>query len=428
MSKRFVFILLFLVSAMFLPFQGYAGERMTAKEFQDLCSFAPAAEIREILGQMNDTAFDPVAVMCASALNHDPEVISLLVNELKSRPLDVALDQKGKGKTALMYAAEMNSSEVVAGLVNEGANISIKDEDGNTALDYALKNHNLAENKAVLKLLGYASEIEKPAEDESTPASFSEDVKPVEDEPTPASFSEDVKPVEDEPTPPTFSEDEKPIEDEQTPAIISEDVKPANVPGISPDDFRKMCAGMSSEILVNALENRNADPNATDYYDVTPLMYAAEKNSDPKVIDALVSFGAKIDAKDKDGRTALMYTAKSNPSPEIISALASNGANVNARDSNRMTALMYAARNNNAKTVKALLDAGAEELADKRGWTPLFWAARYTNDPEVIGVLLDAGHDPQIRAHDMATPIDHANRNPRLINTKEFLRLEEESR
>ena len=476
MSKRFVFILLFLVSAMFLPFQGYAGERMTAKEFQDLCSFAPAAEIREILGQMNDTAFDPVAVMCASALNHDPEVISLLVNELKSRPLDVALDQKGKGKTALMYAAEMNSSEVVAGLVNEGANISIKDEDGNTALDYALKNHNLAENKAVLKLLGYASEIEKPAEDESTPASFSEDVKPVEDEPTPASFSEDVKPVddeptpatfsddekpaedgstpasfsedvkpvedeptpasfsedvkpvEDEPTPPTFSEDEKPIEDEQTPAIISEDVKPANVPGISPDDFRKMCAGMSSEILVNALENRNADPNATDYYDVTPLMYAAEKNSDPKVIDALVSFGAKIDAKDKDGRTALMYAAKSNPSPEIISALASNGANVNARDSNRMTALMYAARNNNAKTVKALLDAGAEELADKRGWTPLFWAARYTNDPEVIGVLLDAGHDPQIRAHDMATPIDHANRNPRLINTKEFLRLEEESR
>ncbi|MBR0257148.1 MAG: ankyrin repeat domain-containing protein [Synergistaceae bacterium] len=428
MSKRFVFVLLFLVSAMFLPFQAYAGERMTAKEFQDLCSFAPAAEIREILGQMNDTAFDPVAVMCASALNHDPEVISLLVNELKSRPLDVALDQKGKGKTALMYAAEMNSSEVVAGLVNEGANISIKDEDGNTALDYALKNHNLAENKAVLKLLGYASEIEKPAEDESTPASFSEDVKPVEDEPTPASFSEDVKPVEDEPTPPTFSEDEKPIEDEQTPAIISEDVKPANVPGISPDDFRKMCAGMSSEILVNALENRNADPNATDYYDVTPLMYAAEKNSDPKVIDALVSFGAKIDAKDKDGRTALMYAAKSNPSPEIISALASNGANVNARDSNRMTALMYAARNNNAKTVKALLDAGAEELADKRGWTPLFWAARYTNDPEVIGVLLDAGHDPQIRAHDMATPIDHANRNPRLINTKEFLRLEEESR
>ena len=428
MSKRFIFILLFLLSAMFLPFQAYAGEQMTAKEFQDLCSSAPVARIREALDQMGNSAFDPVALMCASALNPDPEVISFLANKLKSNPLDVALAEKGK--TALMYAAEMNSPEVVLALVNEGANISIKDENGNTALDYALKNHNLSENIAVLTLLGYGAD-----EDGPTPASFSDDVKPIEDEPTPASFSDDVKPIEDEPTPAVFSDDVKPIENEPTHVAFSDDVKPveneptpANVPGISADDFRRMCAGASSEMIINALENRNADANAADYYDVTPLMYAAEKNSDPKVIDALVSFGAKTDAKDKDGRTALMYAAKSNPSPEIISALTSNGANVNARDSNRMTALMYAARNNNAKTVKALIDAGAEELADKRGWTPLFWAARYTNDPEVIGVLLDAGHDPQIRAHDMATPIDHANRNPRLINTKEFMRLEEESR
>lgn len=93
-----------------------------------------------------------------------------------------------------------------------------------------------------------------------------------------------------------------------------------------------------------------------------------------------------------------------------------------------MTALMYAARNNNASVNKALIDVGSEELADKRGWTPLFWAARYSQDPAVIGVLLDAEHDPQIRAHDMTTPIDHVNKNPKLINTKEFLRLEEESR
>ena len=189
-----------------------------------------------------------------------------------------------------------------------------------------------------------------------------------------------------------------------------------------------MCSGASAEIVRNAVENRNADVNARDYYDVTPLMFAAEKNSDPEVINILAEYGANPDAKDKDGKTALIYAAKSNPNPEIISALASNGANPNARDNNRMTALMYAARNNNAKVAKALIDAGAEELADKRGWTPLFWAARYTQNPEVIGVLLDAGHDPQFRAHDMATPIDHANRNPNLINTKEFLRLEEESR
>ena len=88
----------------------------------------------------------------------------------------------------------------------------------------------------------------------------------------------------------------------------------------------------------------------------------------------------------------------------------------------------HAARTNNAEVVKALIDAGAEDLADKRGWTALFWAARYTKDPKVIDVLLDSGADPLARAHDMAIPFDHAQRNENIINTKEYLRLEEESR
>ena len=211
------------------------------------------------------------------------------------------------------------------------------------------------------------------------------------------------------------------------PVGVEEEVK-LPVSQITPDEFRRMCAGASNEMILNAIKNRNADVNAKDYYDVTPLMFAAEKNSDAEVINVLIASGAKPDAKDKDGKTALMYAAKSNPSSNIIIALASGGANFNARDNNKMTALMYAARNNNAEVVKAIIDGGAEELADKRGWTPLFWAARYTNYPEVIGILLDAAHDPQARAHDMSSPIDHANKNPKLMNTKDFLRLEEESR
>ena len=289
-------------------------------------------------------------------------------------------------------------------LVSEGANVDIREDEDMKALKDARKTPQISSNTDLLKLLG----------DTAAPISGG-------DEP-PAVVSDDEPPA-------VVSEDELPavVSKDEPPAVVP-DKPTADVPGISPDEFMRMCAGASSEVVLNALENRKADPNARDYYDVTPLMFAAEKNSDPEVIVVLVRFGAKPDAKDKDGKTALMYAAKSNPSPEIISALAANGASVNARDLNRMTALMYAARNNNAATVKALIDAGAEELADKRGWTPLFWAARYTQHPEVIGVLLEAGHDPQVRAHDMATPIDHANRNPRLINTKEFMRLEEESR
>ena len=319
--------------------------------------------------------------------------------------------------------------------------------------DYALPNGKIAGNTDTLKMLGQevpmlgheAPKITPVEPREDTPPEIpSEDIEIAEPEPFPAE-SEDVEPfdavlsedltvsddiVPDEPRDIITSDDvkAKSQDTEYTETITPEPETPAKAPAIKADEFMRMCSGASSEMIRNAVENRNADVNARDYYDVTPLMYAAEKNSDPKVINILVEHGAKTDAKDKDGKTPLMYAAKSNPVPEIISALASNGANTNARDNNRMTALMYAARNNSAKVAKALIDAGAEELADKRGWTPLFWAARYTRDPEVIGVLLDAGHDPQARAHDMTTPIDHANRNPSLMNTKEFLRLEEESR
>ena len=123
-----------------------------------------------------------------------------------------------------------------------------------------------------------------------------------------------------------------------------------------------------------------------------------------------------------------MHAANFNQNPEIIKVLADNGVNLNARDNNRITALMYAARTNNAGVVKAITDAGAEDLADKRGWTALFWAARYTSDPKVIEVLLDAGADPLARDHDMVIPFEHAQKNQKIINTREYLRLEAESR
>lgn len=197
---------------------------------------------------------------------------------------------------------------------------------------------------------------------------------------------------------------------------------------VTPKEFLMMCREAPAVLILNAIENRNADVNYADSYGVTPVMAAAENNPFPEVIEILADAGADINASDNGGETALMYAAASNPNPEIISALAGKGAQVNARNKTRRTPLMYAARKNNADVVKALIDAGAEELADANGWTPLFWAARYTQYPEVIAILLDAGHNPKAHSYDMAKPIEHANMNPNLMNTDELLRLEKESR
>jgi hypothetical protein len=55
------------------------------------------------------------------------------------------------------------------------------------------------------------------------------------------------------------------------------------------------------------------------------------------------------------------------------------------------------------------IEAGAEvTLADRRGWTPLHSAARYSRDPEVLAVLLEAGADVNARDKAGDTPLHWA--------------------
>ena len=412
--------------------------KMTEGQFIEYCAEASASEVRAQLELLGDSEMSLAPLIHAATFNPDAGVIDVLVEAFGKAAVNLTADSSRK--TALMYAAEKNTPEVVAALVRNGAKIDLKDSAGKTALDYARENPNLLGHREILALLGDSQPEPEPAPIEPEPTEpVSEDVRAHDSQ----IVEHYVRPREnDTPEPQPAPVEPEPLPTEPEPAPVVPEPQPAPVipepiptpepliaaPKITDSEFLRLCAGADADFIRNAVNNRAANVNAHDYYDVTALMFAAEKNSDPKVIEALINAGADPHARDKDGKTALMYAAKSNPSPEIITALTNGASYVNARDNNRMTALMHASRSNNARVVKALIDSGAEELADKRGWTALFWAARYTTDPAVVGVLLDAGADPLARAHDMAIPLDHANKNSRLVNTKEFIRLEEESR
>jgi tetratricopeptide (TPR) repeat protein len=113
-----------------------------------------------------------------------------------------------------------------------------------------------------------------------------------------------------------------------------------------------------AEVVV-ALRGAGADLNAKDSDGVTPLMGAAQYNSNPDVVTALLKAGVDVNAKDKQGKTPLMH-AVLNPNPDAVAALLKGGADVNAKDNSGKTALDYARETNNSEAVAALIKAGVQ--------------------------------------------------------------------
>ncbi|HEV8395783.1 MAG TPA: ankyrin repeat domain-containing protein [Vicinamibacterales bacterium] len=167
---------------------------------------------------------------------------------------------------------------------------------------------------------------------------------------------------------------------------------------------------------------------------VLPLQLAAINGSAP-MIDRLLKAGADANASlTPAGDTAVMMTARSGATG-AIRVLREAGANVNAKESwGGTTALMWAVSEGHADAAKLLIEGGADvnarsnyvaaangrgfegrtpvaSRADPKseefasGWlTPLMLAAR-EGEPELAGVLIEAGADVNAAAGDGKTAL-----------------------
>jgi ankyrin repeat protein len=134
----------------------------------------------------------------------------------------------------------------------------------------------------------------------------------------------------------------------------------------------------------------------------TPLLIAAGKNNDPKVIELLLDNGAGVASVDSKGWTALMYAA-GNPNPAITSVLLQKNLDVNAKSESGYTALMRSIHNSeNAETLRLLIENGADvNASDDEGMTPLmeaverkvFPASNRYKGTEFAALLIAAGAD-----------------------------------
>lgn len=129
----------------------------------------------------------------------------------------------------------------------------------------------------------------------------------------------------------------------------------------------RLGAFRSVEFLIAA----GADLNATNKFDMTPLMSACSlgKAKGSRVAIRLIEAGADVNyVRAADEMTALKFAANACPA-EVLQALIDRGAEVDGPSGTRQTALMHAARYNNVAALEVLVKNGANvSLPCKLPW------------------------------------------------------------
>ena len=129
-------------------------------------------------------------------------------------------------------------------------------------------------------------------------------------------------------------------------------------------------------------------------------------------LGATLDEGLDIQSKDESGDSLLHYAAEFNSNPRLITLLLDRGAEIDALGWS-MTPLHLAALKNVAPVVALLLDRGADLMARARdsGYTPLHYAAG-NEDVEVLSLLLERGADATVANGSGTTPLHIATQYP----------------
>ena len=224
--------------------------------------------------------------------------------------LSVLLDNRAdrdasdkNGQTVLMYACQYcSSSEVVRWFLQFEPDVNVKDKNGNSAQDYALKNPALASCADIIAELQFENLLCNGFWKNATIADVADELQQ------------------------------------------GKNVNMHNASNETP--LMLACHFCRNPQVVEFLLKSEADVNAqADLRFNTALVCACRWNN-LEVVKLLVQSGANINYAAIRGYTALMAAAEYNSDAEVIRFLIANGADVTARNIYKNTARIYLKRNN----------------------------------------------------------------------------------
>lgn len=359
-------------------------------------------------------------------LGHDPNLGGIVVplalagRGTNARILDLLLkrganvDEPGEeGETALMWAAGAGNLKVVRRLLELGADLKHRDNEGCDALDYAVNGRHRETIDLLLPHYPKARQDRIKRQSHLVRDAGAERISPLA-----ARLTEAINRPEPK---------KKPGADSLIRAF--ENGKHALLlkllaAGADPNETNKegttilgMVASSSGIYdLLEPLLKAGADPNRGELF--RPLSLAAAGHG-AKFVRLLLDAGADVHWRDADGDTALM-SAASFDDTEVIQMLLNAGADPNVENHKGHTAYWYALTYNNPKVIELLRPITRAAADDERPWRKnkeqksleirLLDAAK-GRDVEWVKRFLQEGAPVDAADQSGDTPLHHAAEN-----------------
>ncbi|XP_062412617.1 CARD- and ANK-domain containing inflammasome adapter protein [Sardina pilchardus] len=152
-------------------------------------------------------------------------------------------------------------------------------------------------------------------------------------------------------------------------------------------------------------------------------LFRAVKRNLGGIVSALIDSGADVHSQNSQSYTPLLLAAELG-NTDAFKALVENKANLEARLTNSSTALHLAAQSGNVTITQMLLEKGTgPDMAGPKDQTPLHMAALH-NQPALVGLLLRAGAQVNAVTHDGHTALHLASQRGHSEVATQLLRAE----
>nr|XP_034325555.1 titin homolog isoform X16 [Crassostrea gigas] len=312
----------------------------------------------------------------------DPRYFQRVIKHYGTFPDHIMEQETDDGVTPVISACQSGNSQQLKELIDQGAPISTKDDNGRTALHYCADN--LETQCAEMLLAKDPSLLEVKDSQGFTPLHMSVISGNVPLLKLLLAKGADIRSLDSE---------------LHTPTHWATGITEVLYFGNGRQDY-EVCGHL--EILDILIDN-GAELSSADSHNAYPIHYAAQMNGKDsnhadskvgeKVLKKLLDSGVPHDVTDKDGRQPLLWAASAG-NTESIKLLVKAGADVNAIDKDGLSALHCAASRGHSHCIEELKKLGADvNLADKNSCTPLFYAVTLGNK-DCTKTLLKHGADP----------------------------------